>query len=146
MLCYAMLCHSVLLLSSALPHLIYYSTNHLISSHPPIVSSSLVPRPSSPRIPFFTHTTSQPRPRSRSSTPPPPRALVTQYTLFLLYASFVHSSRLEELLLTRCELSVHVAHSIYWFLKAFCVQGAGVTPVGVKAIEQVCMYSRLIEV
>lgn len=60
-----------------------------------------------------------------------------QYTLFLLYASFVHSARLEELLLARCESSVQVAHSLYWFLKAFCVQGAGVTPVGVKAIEQV---------
>lgn len=63
-----------------------------------------------------------------------------QYTLFLLYASFVHSSRLEELLLGRCGSSVHVAHSLYWFLKAFCVEGAGVTPVGVKAIEQVIFY------
>ncbi|CAN0211818.1 unnamed protein product, partial [Laminaria digitata] len=60
-----------------------------------------------------------------------------QYTLFLLYASFVHSSRLEKLLLARCESSVHTAHSLYWFLKAFCVEGARVTPVGVKAIEQV---------
>ncbi|CAN0055344.1 unnamed protein product [Ascophyllum nodosum] len=59
-----------------------------------------------------------------------------QYTLFLLYASFVHCYRLEELLLDRCELSVHVAHSIFWFLKAFCVEGAGVTPIGVQAINE----------
>lgn len=63
-----------------------------------------------------------------------------QYTLFLLYASFIHSARLEELLLARCESSVHVAHSLYWFLKAFCVEGAGVTPVGVQAIEQVTSF------
>lgn len=60
-----------------------------------------------------------------------------QYTLFLLYASFAHSARLQELLLGRCESSVHTAHTIYWFLRAFCLQGARVTPVGVKAIEQV---------
>ncbi|CAM9282162.1 unnamed protein product [Pylaiella littoralis] len=59
-----------------------------------------------------------------------------QYTLFLLYASFAHSARLQELLLGRCESSVHTAHTIYWFLRAFCLQGARVTPVGVKAIEQ----------
>lgn len=62
---------------------------------------------------------------------------VPQYTLFLLYASFAHSPRLQELLLGRCESSVHTAHTIYWFLRAFCLQGARITPVGVKAIEQV---------
>ncbi|CAN0489821.1 unnamed protein product, partial [Hapterophycus canaliculatus] len=60
--------------------------------------------------------------------------LVSQYTLFLLYASFAHSSRLQELLLGRCESSVQTAHTIFWFLRAFCLQGARVTPVGVKAI------------
>ena len=30
-----------------------------------------------------------------------------------------------------------MVHSIFWFLKAFCVEGAGVTPIGVKAINEV---------
>ncbi|CAM9315331.1 unnamed protein product, partial [Ectocarpus sp. 6 AP-2014] len=59
-----------------------------------------------------------------------------QYTLFLLYASFAHSSRLQDLLLDRCGSSVQTAHALYWFLRAFCLQGARVTPVGVTAIEQ----------
>lgn len=62
-----------------------------------------------------------------------------QYTLFLLYASFAHSSRLQDLLLDRCGSSVQTAHALYWFLRAFCLQGARVTPVGVTAIEQVCV-------
>ncbi|CAB1096719.1 unnamed protein product [Ectocarpus sp. CCAP 1310/34] len=59
-----------------------------------------------------------------------------QYTLFLLYASFAHSSRLQDLLLDRCGSSVQTAHALYWFLRAFCLQGARVTPEGVTAIEQ----------
>ncbi len=73
-------------------------------------------------------------PRGMPPALAPPRE---QYTLFLLYASFAHSPRLQELLLGRCESSVHTAHTIFWFLRAFCLRGARVTPVGVKAIEQV---------
>lgn len=61
---------------------------------------------------------------------------IPQLIVFLLYGSFDVTSVLQEAIFLMCEVSLTFAHKIHWFIVAFCLSGAGVTPEGVIALHR----------
>jgi hypothetical protein len=61
---------------------------------------------------------------------------IPQLVVYLVYGSFEISSKLRSVLLQICKESLHFAHRLYWFVNAFCLEGAGVTPQGIAILQK----------
>ena len=60
---------------------------------------------------------------------------IPQITIFLLYGSFQNSEILQHFVLDLCAQSPTMAHKIRWFVRSFCLSGAGVGSVGVNTLN-----------